>query len=92
LRYSDETKAEFMAKYGRMTLVYHRDRGEPWDHVKPKDYASVEALVEVLRGDGSWIEWLYLFRDGRWYVWDTVPRHEGVQEARLTEYLAAVVK
>jgi len=57
--------AEYEAKYGRMTRVYHRDRGEPWDHVKPKDYASVEALVEELRGDRSWIEWLYLFRGGR---------------------------
>ena len=46
-------------------IAYHRDRGEPF---RP---ATVWANAEEMRSKASdrfWAEYVYLFRDGRWYV------------------------
>ncbi len=48
------------------------DRAEPpynetWENNKPKTYQNEYTLMSDLRGD-VFIEYIYLFRDGKWFV------------------------
>lgn len=56
-------------------MAYHRDRGEPWNPVKDKSsgvrpliYESEAALMAGY--EDGWCEYLYLFRDGTWWLWE----------------------
>ena len=48
-----------------VTIAYHRDRGEDYD--PPQEYETAQALLNVA-GDRYWAEYVYLRRDGKWYV------------------------
>lgn len=45
-----------------VVVAYHRDRGEDWEDVKPREDKSVKDFI-----DGDWEEYGYLFVDGAWY-------------------------
>lgn len=50
-------------------VYYYRDRGEPWEQVKPRTYKSIKIWRnEIKKG---WQEYLYLFINGRWYFSST---------------------
>ena len=46
------------------TVAYHRDRGEPWETVKPATADTLSHLAWL--ADGSWCEYVYLFWNGHW--------------------------
>ena len=48
-----------------VTIAYHRDRGE--DFEAPQEYETAQALLNVA-GDKYWAQYVYLRRDGKWYV------------------------
>lgn len=51
-----------------VVIAYHRDRGE--DYVEPDEFESEEQLVlETERA--YWAEFVYLFKDGVWHVYET---------------------
>jgi hypothetical protein len=42
-----------------VSIFYHRDRGEPWDFVKPELYASESKLLGLQ-------PYIYVFQNGHW--------------------------
>ena len=46
------------------TVAYHRDRGEPWETVKPATADTLTSLAWL--ADGSGCEYVYLFWNGHW--------------------------
>lgn len=54
----------FSRKEEGTTVAYHRDRGEPWDGVKPITFDTLSELVKY--ADESWAEYVYLFWNGHW--------------------------
>jgi hypothetical protein len=50
-----------------MCLAYGRDRGE--ENVDAASYPDAERFLAAL-GDDVFIEYAYLFRDGKWYWTD----------------------
>ena len=46
-------------------VYYHRDRKEKWEDTKPITYKTTTAWLEDSKN--AWIEYLYLFRNGKWY-------------------------
>jgi len=46
------------------TNVYHRDRGESWESVKPKKLDTLEELKNEAISYGA--EYLYLYEKGKW--------------------------
>jgi hypothetical protein len=46
------------------TVAYGRDRGEPWDAVKPDTTDTLAELVQL--ADESGCEYVYLFWNGHW--------------------------
>jgi hypothetical protein len=46
------------------TVAYHRDRGEPWDTVKPTTADTLSHLAWL--ADGSSCKYVYLFWNGHW--------------------------
>jgi hypothetical protein len=46
--------------------AYHRDRGEPWGRVGPKEVGSEE---EFAKG-AAWGEYVYLWKRGAWHFCD----------------------
>lgn len=69
-------------------LAYHRDRGEPWDGVRPTRYADRAAYLARAPGDFGDNGFRYLFADGQWLAWG---RYEGLTNdpRPLTEAIAA---
>ena len=50
-------------------VYYHRDIGEEWEQVMPKTYSNIKSWVkEVQQG---WQEYMYLFKNGKWYCTTT---------------------
>ena len=47
------------------TTSYHRDRGEDWSRVEPRNYDSVK---RICRADCTQ-EYVYVFEDGDWRCW-----------------------
>lgn len=45
-------------------IAYHRDRGEDWETVKPRTYASFNAMIIL----GAGQQYNYLFDNGEWQV------------------------
>jgi len=71
-QYNNLGMAEELVKRGDMSSLgnYYIDwerESETWERNKPKIYQNEYALMSDLRGDVS-IEYIYLFRDGRWFV------------------------
>ncbi len=46
-------------------VYYHRDRGEPWEQVKPRTYSDVIKWVKEIKK--GWQEYIYLFKNGNWF-------------------------
>lgn len=68
----------------RTVTAYHRDRGEEWDSVKPKEYANKAdylARVGLEIGDNGY---RYIYSGGAWWVWD-----DGQEPKRVEALLAA---
>lgn len=47
------------------TTYYHRDRGESWDHCKPRQFATLQTLCNYAKN--CCYEYLYLFNDLLWH-------------------------
>lgn len=62
---ADGVKHDFDNPADGVTIAYHRDRGEDYD--PPQEYETAQALLNVA-GDRYWAEYVYLRRDGKWYV------------------------
>jgi len=62
------------------TVAYHRDRGEDWEDVKPKEAASLSDIKNINMGQ----EFIYVFQDGRWHVL--------ANDESLTPILEAIAK
>lgn len=44
-------------------VFYHRDRGESWDHNKPRIYNTKEEIFEIEY-------YVYIFEDGKWTCYE----------------------
>jgi hypothetical protein len=64
------------------TVAYHRDRGEPWETVKPVTFDTLPELVKY--ADESWAEYVYIFTHGRWWYNTTTDAVNGVIWWELT--------
>lgn len=53
----------------KWTTAYHRDRGEDIEDTKPDMYANVQEFTDYVDSSSD-IEWAYLYRDGRWLIYD----------------------
>ena len=62
---ADGVKHDFDNPADGVTIAYHRDRGE--DYEPPHEYDTAQALLNVA-GDRYWAEYVYLRRNGEWYV------------------------
>lgn len=51
------------------TTAYHRDRGEPWEQVKPQFAKTKKELIEI--GEQGWTEYVYFYENGKW-TWKSV--------------------
>lgn len=49
-----------------VTVAYHRDRGEDWKNTSPEEWSTLTELLNSLKE--SWVEYLYVFADGVWFV------------------------
>lgn len=56
------------------TVAYHRDRGEEWELVKPRECRGLPELITFALQSGA--EWLYLFdmESKLWRVMETRPQ------------------
>lgn len=59
-------RKEYEEKYGKMCRAYHRDRGEKWKDVKPRNFNSIAEWKSGMAE--SWCEHGYLFnpQTGKW--------------------------
>lgn len=57
---------------GNICIAYHRDRGEPFR--PPKTWRDADYLLGKA-SDTYWAEYVYLFRNGQWYVDKTYEPH-----------------
>lgn len=48
-----------------VTVAYHRDRQE--EYSAPIEYENAQTLLEIA-GDEYWAEYVYVWRDGKWFV------------------------
>jgi len=56
-----------LAKEKEYTTAYHRDRGEPWDDVKPQFFKTKEEMERYF--EDSWCEYLYIYEKGSWHCY-----------------------
>jgi len=61
-----------MSKLGDYYIDWERE-GETWEKNKPRIYQNEYTLMSDLRGD-VFIEYIYLFRDGRWFVSELISK------------------
>ncbi len=64
----DPTKAHtFESPQDDVVIVYHRDRGEPFEDTKTKHYENKDEFIK-----GSDNDYTYLFDNGKWFCkhWD----------------------
>lgn len=54
-------------EFENMCTFYFRDRGETFDGETFKTFASYEDLLQYYV-HGSWCEYVYIMKDGLWYV------------------------
>lgn len=71
-QYDSLDKVEELIKGGDMSSLgdYYMNwkrEGETWEKNKPKIYQNEYSLMYDLRGD-VFIEYIYLFKDGKWFV------------------------
>lgn len=59
---NDDEEHSFDKPLDDVCVFYHRDRGEPWNDVKPIEVYSEEEIKECNNQ-----EYNYLFKDGKWY-------------------------
>ena len=50
-----------------VTIAYHRDRGEDKDIY---DYNNINDFLYELRDSTSWIEYVYLWNNGAWEIYE----------------------
>lgn len=62
---ADGEKHDFKNPAEKVTIAYHRDRGEELEPAQ--EYETAQALLDAA-GDNYWAEYVYLRRDGKWYV------------------------
>lgn len=81
--FSEPTTAQALVALGDLSCVksdigacvaYHRDRGEPFDQVKPHEYANREEYLTRSPNEIDDNGYRYFFADGEWLVWG---RYEG---------------
>lgn len=48
-----------------VSIYYHRDRDEDWETVGTR---TAKTEKDFWNSRGMWIEYLYLFKDGKWFV------------------------
>ena len=61
----EEHSFEYPAK--DVTVAYHRDRGED---MQVYEYDSIDKFLYEIYGVISWIEYLYLWNNGAWKVYE----------------------
>lgn len=67
-------------------VYYHRDRGENWEHVKPRTYENIKEWKKVVKK--GWQEYLYLFIKGKWYFSST---YKKIKLKKLESNIAAIL-
>ena len=63
---TDMSEEEYINAKRNYTTFYGRDRGEPWDNVKPKDFDGVPEFIDWFDPTGS--EYFYLWNGTEWLV------------------------
>lgn len=61
----EKVEHNFDKRQDGVCLYYHRDRGEPWEQVKPRTYSDVSKWIKEIKK--GWQEYIYLFKDGKWH-------------------------
>lgn len=56
---------DFDNKADGISVYYHRDRGEDWEDTKPRYFDSEKSYWN---DSDIFIEYYYLFKDGKWFV------------------------
>lgn len=86
--YPDPAKGPHSFDYGKqqegVTIAYGRDRGETGTEAKTVD-------LKTLQSDDSWIDYIYVFEDGRWKYFEYGQLSEGLKDVDedLHEYYAS---
>ena len=86
--YPDPAKGPHSFDYDKqqegVTIVYGRDRGEKNTEAKTVD-------LEALQSGDSWIDYIYVFENGRWKYFEYGQLSEGLKDVEedLYEYYAA---
>ena len=86
--YPDPAKGPHSFDYGKqqegVTIAYGRDRGETGTEAKTVD-------LKILQSDDSWIDYIYVFEDGRWKYFEYGQLSEGLKDVDedLHEYYAS---
>lgn len=57
-------KHDFDDRPENQTTFYHRDRGESWEHCKPRHFETQDMLLEAAADCGC--EYVYLFDGRKW--------------------------
>lgn len=84
--HNSQSAAEALVALGDLSCVqrcgnveaYSRDRGEPFEDVKPKRFASVADYRQNVRKQIADNGYQYMFHDGAWWTWgydDKIERH-----------------
>ena len=75
--YPDPAKGPHSFDYGKqqegVTIAYGRDRGETGTEAKTVD-------LKTLQSDDSWIDYIYVFEDGRWKYFEYGQLSEGLKD------------
>lgn len=91
--YASQEEAEALVALGDLRMVsrrdgvfaYHRDRGEPWEDVAPKNYRDRDAYLANVGEDIADNGYRYLFAGGAWWVWGPRKKLVEVRDAIAAE-------
>lgn len=62
---NEDFNHDFEKPQDYICVYYHRDRAEPWEHIKPRTYSDVGEWVKQIKK--GWQEYIYLFKGEKWY-------------------------
>ena len=69
------TKHTFEESQKDVCVYYNRDRSEKWEDVKPCIHSNIEEWGEEI--SKGWQDYLYLFKNNKWYFAEIVYYGEG---------------
>ena len=80
----EKTDFDYFNDDSDQCLAYHRDRGENWDHTKPRIARLPSDFMKFDSGE----EYGYLFMDGKWHVTDgeLIAPMNGIYHDYLSSY------